>query len=329
MSGAEHAVVTGGAGFIGSSLIAELLAGGHTVTAVDKMEPVQAPRLAALRRHPGFRALRHDLGRTKGDVDADLVALLSEADVVYHLSGNTENRSAEAGRHADLDVTVGGTVGLLDAVVRGGAAPVVVLASSQLVYDPSGSTDDGVAPLRPRSQFGAGKLAAEGFVSAYAHEFGFRARSCRLSNIIGPSFRRGIVYDFVRRLLNDPSRLQVLGEGSQRRSFLTVEDCARSLVSTARDTELDMGGIVETFDVSNLDTVSALGVATIVADECPHGEPEVVVEGTPAGWRGDVGSVHAPPHALTARGCTPRHSSAEAVRATVRTLFHELEREER
>lgn len=327
MSGAGHAVVTGCAGFIGSTLVAELLAAGHTVTGIDKSEPLQAPRLATFREHPDLRLLCCDLGRIEGNLNGEIVGVLSEADVVYHLSGNTENRSANAEWHADLDVTVGGTVGLLDAVVRGGTAPIVVLASSQLVYDPSGSADGDVPPLRPRSQFGAGKLAAEGFVSAYAHEFGFRARSCRLSNIIGPSFRRGIVHDFTRSLFESPW-LQVLGDGSQRRSFLTAEDCARALMSATHDTPPETSNVVEVFDVSNFDTISALEVATIVGNECPYIEPEILVEGKPAAWRGDVGSVHAPPHALTARGWTPRHDSAETVRETVRILFDELDQEE-
>lgn len=320
MSAAGHAVVTGGAGFIGSCLVGELLEAGHKVTVIDRIDPAEAPRLTAYLSHPRLRSLRHDLACA--DTDADLAALMAEADAVYHLAGNTENRSAQAGRHADLHVTVTGTVGLLDAVVRGGAAPAVVLASSQLVYD-SEAGAEGPAPLRPRSLFGAGKLAAEGFVSAYAHEFGFRARSCRLSNIIGSSFRRGIVNDFVRRLLDDPRQLHVLGDGSQRRSFLAVEDCARALMSAAQDAALVVDAPVRVFDVSNVDTISALEVAALVADECPHGTPDVTVEGTSTAWRGDVGSVYAPPHALTARGWTPRRGSSEAVRATARALFHE------
>ena len=326
MSSAEHVVVTGGTGFVGACLVEKLLAAGYAVTIVDRVTPEQAPRLNGLREHPGLRAVRHDFG--SGEARDDLDAAVAEATIVYHLAGNTENRSAHAHHHADLDITVNGTVSLLDSVVRGGAAPVVVFTSSQLVYDPAGATTDARPPLRPRSLFGAGKLAAEAFVSAYAHEFGFRARACRLSNVIGSSFRRGIVHDLVRRLLDDPRQLHVLGDGSQRRSFLAVDDCARALMMAAHDASAESAAPMAAFDVSNIDTTSAVEVAGAVAAECPVGKPELTIEGNSTAWRGDVGSLHVPPHALLTRGWAPRLNSGEAVRVTARELFRDLSRED-
>jgi UDP-glucose 4-epimerase len=317
MSERATALVTGGAGFVGAALVAQLFSHGDTVIAVDRVPLQEASRLTAYTGQHRFSYLQHDLAQDSGgDL---LVEAAAAAGTVFHLAGNTENRSAHCAAHADLNSTVGGTVRVLDAVAAS-STPTVVMASSQLVYDPRGRQCP--RALQPRSLFGAGKMAAEGFLSGYAHEFGFRGRICRLSNIIGPDFGRGIIHDFVHQLSQDPTQLTVLGDGSQRRSFLHVQDCAAALIHVAGGTCQDTP--VVALDVANTDDLSALEVAHIIATECPSGTPAITTEGTRQAWRGDVGTILIRPDELTATGWSPARGSADAVRDTARTMFSNL-----
>lgn len=319
MTDASTALVTGGAGFIGASLVAELLARGHTVIALDRMPLTGASRLIPFTGQPRFSYLQNDL--VQDSQTESLANSIAAVDKVFHLAGNTENRSTHAGIHADLDVTVAGTVRVLDAVVASANTPTLVMTSSQLVYDPSVAQRP--HPLEPRSLFGAGKMAAEAFVSGYAHEFGFPARICRLANIIGPNFGRGIVHDFVHRVSQDPTQLTVLGDGSQRRSFLHVQDCVAALIHISSCRDLPDSQVLA-LDVANTDDISVLEVAHIVAAECSSATLAVTSEGTHRAWRGDVGTIRVSPDLLTATGWSPTRGCADAVRDTARAIFDGL-----
>ncbi|MGV9706015.1 NAD-dependent epimerase/dehydratase family protein [Streptomyces sp. NPDC003483] len=307
-------LVTGGAGFIGSTLVEQLLQEGRHVTVVDQTPWEDASLLHA----PG---IAEDINYHQADIrDVEaLRTIVSGHDTVYHLSSNTENRGDIAGRSVDLEVTLGGTVALLESL-RETTVSTFVLTSSQLVY---GSPDrqvltetDGL--LKPESRFAAGKLAAEAFVSAYAHEMRIKGAVCRLSNIIGGQSRRGIVPDLVRKVRNDPTVLEVLGDGSQMRSFLHVEDCARALRLVAERS-------LETFDVFNVcnsSVTSAATVARIVAGESPSGRPTVAFAGGDRGWRDDVPTLRPSCDRLAQLGWASRRTSDEAVRVTARELFN-------
>jgi UDP-glucose 4-epimerase len=298
-------LVTGGAGFIGSVLVSDLIARGAGVTVLDAVPWADAWRLQEL----DASAFAYTTVDTR-DLDA-LAGVVGGHDIVFHLSSNTENRAALADADADYTVTVGGTVSLLRALA---AAPpaVMVLASSQLVYGAAaGRITEQTPTSGPRSRFAAGKLAAEAFLSAYAYEYGMRAAACRLSNIVGSGMRRGIVHDFVRRLRVEPDRLRVLGNGQQTRSYLHVSDCVSAL--------LVVGGAAKdgfaTYNVCNMDTTSAASVAEIVAEAWPgHKRPVVEVDQGEKGWADDVPTLLVRPERLQRLGWRPRYGSDDAVR---------------
>lgn len=307
------ALVTGAAGFIGSRLAAELLHRGVPVTAVDRVPWESADRLRPLARTDGFTYLRADI-----DAGGELPDEARGHRVVYHLSANTENRPDRAGRFSDLRDTVSGTVALLEALPE--REPVtVVLASSQLVYGAAPvrqAITEATGAVRPVTRFAAGKAAAEAFLSAYAHERGWSTAACRLSNIVGPGMRRGIVHDIVRGLAGDPRRIRLLGDGRQTRSYLHVADCVEALIRAASTEET-----FSVLNVCNTDAVSAADVASVVAEEFPDGTPDVVTSGGDRGWQGDLPTLRVRPEVLLGQGWQPAMNSAAAVRATARALF--------
>ncbi|MFJ9508240.1 NAD-dependent epimerase/dehydratase family protein [Streptomyces anulatus] len=316
-----HAVVTGAAGFIGSHLVTRLLATGHQVTAVDVAPWPTAHRLRAAAPHPDLRYHEADLRDTR-----TLRQLTRGARRVFHLGANTENRADRSGR-ADLDTTVAGTVALLEALAEH-PPQCVVMTSSQLVYGDRAAHDTPQTerPPRPTTRFGAGKAAAEAFLSAAAHETGFRAVSARLSNIVGAGMRRGITHDFVNRLRQDPTRLTVLGDGSQTRSYLHVADCAAALTTLAEasgDPRSATWEAFEPFDVCNTDATSAADVARIALAEFPGTDGQITFGAGQRGWNGDIPTLRVQPNRLLALGWQPHLTSAQAVRRTVRELIAE------
>ncbi|MFB6848994.1 NAD-dependent epimerase/dehydratase family protein [Streptomyces sp. NPDC056373] len=317
-----HAFVTGAAGFIGAHLVTTLLRNGVRVSAVDRVPWDGANRLRPHAHAPGFRYQEADLRDTH-----TLEQLARGARFVFHLAAHTENRSWAAAARADYDTTVGGTVSLLEAVARHPPA-VLVMSSSQLVYgDGAGAPAEESARVpRPATRFGAGKAAAEAFVSAAAHECGFRTVAARLSNIVGPGMRRGIVHDFVERLRRDPGRLTVLGDGRQTRSYLHVSDCAEALTTLARShagRDGATGRRFDAYDVCNTDATSAAEVAEISVTEFPGPPGEIVCGEGGQGWTGDIPTLRITPQRLLALGWRPKLSSHAAVRAAVRELLTE------
>lgn len=315
-----HALVTGGAGFIGSALVESLIADGVHVCVLDA-RPADEVELVARFGDTGRLTYR------PGDVlDADLLdEAVADQDVVFHLASNTENRGDRAARMADVRLTLGGTVALLEALARrhdshasGASLPTVVLTSTQLVYEGSNiPITERTGRIRPTSRFAAGKVSAEAFLHAYAAELDFPVAVCRLSNIVGPSMRRGIVYDLVRKVADGPAELRVLGNGRQTRSYLAVDDCVRALRVAAKHATPS----VDVFNVCNEDATSAFDVAKIVATASAVPTLPVKAEAQDNGWRGDVATLAVEPERLRQLGWRPTLGSDAAVRETVQQMM--------
>ncbi len=315
-----HALVTGGTGFIGAALVESLVADGVHVCVLDA-RPADEAEVVACLGDTGYLTYR------PGDVlDADLLdEVVADQDVVFHLASNTENRGDRAARTADVRLTLGGTVALLEALVRrhdshatGGPLPSVVLASTQLVYEGSNTPiTERTGRIRPTSRFAAGKVSAEAFLHAYAAEFGLPAAVCRLSNIVGPRMRRGIVYDLVRKVADGPAELRVLGNGHQTRSYLAVDDCVRALRIAAGHATPS----VDVFNVCNEDATSALDVARFVVAASAVPSLPVKAEVQDTGWRGDVATLAVQPERLRDLGWRPALGSDAAVRETVQQMM--------
>lgn len=304
---ARRALVTGAAGFIGTALTRALLARDYAVTMLD-LRPVPVEHLHARQQVLDIR-------------DRDqLAGAVGRHDVVFHLAANTENRPGLASRWDDYDITVGGTVALLDAL-SANPPNVTVLTSTQLVYGTSaGAADELTTALRPATAFAAAKAAAEAFLCAYAEGTGTRTMACRLANVVGPGVVRGVVADLVAHLRRDPLRLRVLGDGRQRRTFLHVDDCVSALL-TAADAP---GSGPAVFNVSNRDSITVAEIARVVADCCPDGTPEIEFVGGSA-WQGDATTLHPDPGRLLDLGWQLTRTSQEAVRSAARAMFEPVD----
>lgn len=219
-------LVTGGAGFIGSHIVDRLVALGHRVRVLDNLHAGRVENLASVRDRIELRI--GDL-RDRAAVDQAVAG----SDIVVHMGGNASVPESVADRTYDFEANALGSFNVADAMVRHQVRRIV-FASSAAVYGPPRYTPvDEAHPLEPISPYGGSKVAAERTLFAYARTFGFEVAVLRLFNTYGPRQRRYVAYDLMQKLARDPHRLEVLGDGEQRRDYSFVSDTALAFVLAA------------------------------------------------------------------------------------------------
>jgi UDP-glucose 4-epimerase len=220
------AFVTGAAGFIGSTLVDRLLAAGHQVTGFDNLSTGFRRFLEAAEANADFRLVEGDL--------MDLGAVrraMAGADFVFHLAANADVRFGPDHPRRDLEQNTIATWNVLEAMRAVGARRIGFSSTGSIYGEPEVFPTPETAPLPVQtSLYGASKLAAEGFITAYVTAFGFQAYIFRFVSILGERYSHGHVLDFYRQLLEHPERLDVLGNGLQRKSYLYVQDCVSAIL---------------------------------------------------------------------------------------------------
>jgi UDP-glucose 4-epimerase len=306
------ALVTGGAGFIGSALCAELRRRGLEVTCLDNLSTGSLDNVEGL-TGDGFQFIEGDCLN-----EADVTEAVREADIVFHLAADADVSRGQSAPGKMFESNVAATEALLEGV-RSTHVKKLVFASSSTVYGEPRvvPTPETYSPLVPISFYGASKLAAEALISGYAESSGFAAVLLRLANVVGPRSRRGIVYDFVQKLIANPEKMEVLGDGRQTKSYLYLEDCVAAMIKV---TEEAHG--VNVYNVGSEDAISVLEIAKQVAQTMGL-NPELSMSGGVdggRGWSGDIRRMWLDVRKLEATGWRPKYSSREAVERTVVAL---------
>jgi UDP-glucose 4-epimerase len=304
-------LVTGGAGFIGSHLADALIKRGQ-VRAYDNLSNGKREFLAHLEGKEGFEFVQADIHEPE-----KLLAAMKGVDFVFHLAANPDIRFGTANTDIDLKQGTLSTYYVLDAMRKAGVKNIA-FSSSQTVYgDPTvAKVPESYGPMVPISLYGAAKLAAEGLVTAYAHTFETRAWIFRFANVIGPRSNHGVIPDFVAKLRKDSKALEILGDGTQSKSYLLVEDVVEAMlfaVDRSRDP-------VTILNFGTDDWVSVARIGGIVVEECNLKDVKFNFTGGKRGWKGDVPRIMLDTSKMSALGWKPRHSSEDAVRAVSRAL---------
>ncbi len=311
-SSGQRVVVTGGAGFIGSHLVDALVARGDQVTVIDDLSAGSTQFLADARD-------KIDIVVADASVPSVLDDLLPGADAVWHLAANPEVRTGatEPGAHFDRNVRM--TWEVLEAVRRHNV-PRLHFTSTSTVYGTATvmPTPEHYGPLLPISVYGGCKLACEGLVSAHAATFGFDALLYRFANVVGPRSNHGVTYDFVQKLKATPERLEILGDGTQSKSYVHVSDTIAGML--AADATHQSG--VDAYNIGSLDSIPVTAVADQVAAALGLAPEYVFKGGTSggAGWKGDVKHMGLSVDKLRALGWEPKLDSARAIHDTAAWL---------
>ena len=218
-------LVTGGAGFIGSHLADRLVGDGGDVTVYDDLS---SGKVSHIQHHIGksyFKFVQADLADTK-----TLNLAMKGHDAVFHLAANPDAREGIKNPALDLKIGTIATFNVLEAMRKTGVKKIVFSSSGTVTGDtPAMPVTEEFGPLLPISLYGASKLAGEGLMSAYCHVFEMQTYIFRFANIIGPRATHGVIYDFIKKLRKNPQELEILGDGSQAKPYLLVEDCLEGI----------------------------------------------------------------------------------------------------
>ena len=313
--------IVGGAGFIGSHFADRLLGAAET-TGVTLFDNFSSGREWHYSHHLGDARLRIIRGDAK-DVDA-LVEAMPGHDVVIHLASNPD--IARAATEPDIDFREGTvlTQNVLEAM-RITSTPSILYASGSGVYGDIGEleAEEDYGPMLPISTYGASKLAGEALIASYTYMFGMRGCAFRFGNVVGPRQTHGVGFDFVRSLLKDPNTLRILGDGSQSKSYIHVDDVV-SAVLHARE------HVTEPFNVFNVATGDYITVAEIagLAIEIMGLEAKHVrldYAGGKRGWKGDVPVVRLNTDRIRALGWSCRFGSREALRQSMEAIGRDFQ----
>lgn len=305
------ALVTGGAGFIGSHLVDRLLAAGQRVVAYDDLSTGQPEFLAEARRHASFELVRGDT------LDAErLAAAMQGCDAVFHFAAHADVRSGPQHPRRDLEQNANATLGVLEAMRRTGTRRIAFASSGAVYGEPATFPTPEICPFPTQtSLYGASKLAAEGLISAYCHAFDFEAHVFRFVSVLGPRYSHGHVFDFYRKLRADPEQIEVLGDGRQRKSYLHVDDCVDAVLLAMREAR-------QRLNLFNLGTDESCTVDESLDWICAELRlcPRRRYTGGMRGWVGDSPYVLLDASRMRTLGWKPRFSIRESAIATLTYL---------
>ena len=307
----KRVFVTGGAGFIGSELCARLLRMGNEVTCFDNFSSGSEEFIAGIRSNPKFILVRGDMLKPR-----ELKKALKGADVVVHLAANPDVRLGESDSHVHFEQNIVATYNLLEAM-KSLKIRNLVFASSSVVYGSAKviPTPEGYGPLLPISLYGASKLACEALISAYSDNFGITSVMMRYANVIG-RHAHGVTRDFKKKLEANPNELEILGDGTQTKSYLHLSDCIDGTLLAAEKTPKG----VEQFNLGSEDKLNVKTIADIVSGEMGLKNVKYKFTGKLA-WMGDIKIMLLSSGKVRALGWRPKLTSEQAVRKAVREML--------
>jgi UDP-glucose 4-epimerase len=305
--------ITGGAGFIGSNLADRLLARGHRVVSFDNFSTGQREFIEVASHNPDFELVEGDV------LDREaLSSAIQGADFVFHLAANADIRGGLDDPRRDLEQNTIATLNVLEAMRENDVSRIGFASSAAALGEPAvfPTPEDCAVPIQT-SLYGASKMACEGLVSAYCEGFGFEGYVFRFVSLLGERYPHGHVIDFYRSLREDPTSLEILGDGTQQKSYLHISDCISGMLGVIdKKTALTAKHCVEIY---NLGYPEYITLATSVKWICQHlgVEPRLDYQGGERGWVGDNPFVFLDVSKMQQTGWQPEFTIRESIIATV------------
>lgn len=305
--------VTGAAGFIGSNVVDRLLAAGHQVTAYDNLSSGFRRFLDDAAKNPAFRFVQGDI------LDTDTLAkAMKGCDTVLHFAANADVRFGTQRPRRDLEQNTIGTWNVLEAMRASGASRIGFSSTGAIYGDARviPTPEDAPFPVQT-SLYGASKLAGEGMIQAYAEGFGIKGYIFRFVSILGERYHHGHVYDFYKKLLADPAKMRVLGDGSQRKSYLYTQDCIDAIL-------LALEKAHDKVNIFNLGADDYCDVRSSIGWICErlNLKPKLEFDGGDRGWIGDSPLIFLDTRRIKALGWKPRTGIRDGI---LRTLEYMIE----
>ena len=307
-------LVAGGAGFIGSHLIDALLAEGNDVVCVDNFFIGTHENIAHLKDNAHFKFYEQDLT----DMDKVLEIFQKEqVEYVFHLAANSDIQASAQSPMIEYKNTYSTTFILLECMRRCGVKKLFFASTSAVYGEQMGAevSEEAVA-LKPISYYGGAKLGSEGIISSFAYMNDMSVLVFRFPNVIGPRLTHGVIFDFVKRLKDDPSHLKILGDGQQSKPYIYVLDLVDAIMQFK-----DAPKGVTLYNVGVETQTSVTRIAEIVCEKMGLTGIPFEYTGGRGGWKGDVPVFAYNLDKIHATGWTAHMTSDEAVAKTVEMVL--------
>ncbi len=311
--------MTGGAGFIGSNLVGKLVSENEDIHVLDNLSSGSMESLDQHTRNHHFHFHKMDLAQKES------FTIPGDCKSIYHLAANPEVRLGFTNPDVHFSQNVVATFNLLEAA-RKNDVERITFASTSTVYGDAKvvPTPEDYSPLEPISMYGASKLACESIIVSYAHTYGIRAIIYRLANIIGADSKHGVIFDFVNKLLRDSSHLEVLGDGSQNKSYLHISDCISAMTAG----QVASGQRVSIYNVGSEDQIAVREIARAVIEAMKMSGTRILYTGgvdDGRGWKGDVKNMLLDVRKIKSVGWKPQHKSLDAIALTAKAMAQRVE----
>lgn len=304
-----RALVTGGAGFIAKHLEKRLLNDGWKVVSVDILNQ----NTSCFEDNDNFTFQRLDATDTK-----ELAEISKGCDTVFHLAANTDIRLTNALPALEFERTFLTTRSVLECM-RTNHIKKLFFSSSSAVYGiKDGLLREDMGYLRPVSYYGSYKLASESLIKTYSAINDIDALIFRLPNVVGPNMTHGVVFDFINKLIEDPKRLEILGNGEQEKQYSYVTDVVNGIMNFLKRTR-----DIELYNISNDSSITVNEIANIVCEKMKV-EPTYEYTGGDTGWEGDVPRYMFDISKARAKGWTFKYDSETAVKKSVMKQLEQL-----
>ena len=287
----------------------------------DNLSSGRKENLGSANEFPQFRFIEGDLTDLHNIRQA-----LGECELVFHLAANPEVQrgSVEPSLHFQQNLLT--TFNLLEAIRARGTHTKMVFASTSTIYgEPSiMPTPENYGPLLPISVYGSTKLGCEALAASYTQLLPLQVIIFRFANVVGPRARHGVIYDFILKLRRNPSELEVLGDGTQTKSYLHVGDCVDAFLATINDSFWETS--VDVYNIGTAEQTGVLRIAETITQAMNL--RNVTIRTTPGpqgrGWPGDVKTMQLDISKMERRGWRPKMNSDAAVRLATTELLSEL-----
>ena len=304
-----NVLVTGGAGFIGSHLSDALIARGHSITVVDNLVLGRKENIEHLVDDPQFRFTEADLQ----DIPR-IREIFAEGkfDMVYHLAANSDIQKGGKDPLVDYNLTFNTTFNVLQLLKEFEIKKFFFASTSAIYGETYDVLNEDYGPLKPVSNYGAGKLASEAFISAFSSTYGIQTWITRFPNVVGERFTHGVIYDFIKKLHNNPEELEVLGNGEQCKPYVYVKDLVEAILYVIDHAD-------EKYNVYMIGSDSRTKVkeiAAMVIEEMGL-NARIRYTGGDRGWVGDVPEFRYDLTKINKLGWTAPHNSNESVRLAI------------
>jgi len=303
--------VTGGAGFIGSNFVDRLLKDGNEVIVYDNFSTGMIEFLKDAKKNPNFKLITGDI------LDTSLLTKsMSGCDFVFHLAANADVRYGTEHPYKDLQQNTIGTFYVLEAIRQNGIKKIA-FSSTGSVYGESSvipTPENAPFPIQT-SLYGASKVAGEGLIQAFCEGYNIQAWIFRFVSILGKNYQHGHIFDFTKQLMEHPDYLNILGDGTQKKSYLNVKDCIDGMINTIH-------GFNDKINIFNLGTFEYVEVNESIEIICKelNVNPKIIYSGGKRGWIGDNPFILLDTKKARSLGWKPLYTIRESIVETVEYL---------